>query len=676
MGMHERHVLQRKLPSSVSWTAAFLFYFFAIAAILSPHAYDGFIGDAAAYVAVNTYEYSIHPWFPFLSEQDTGHPLIYGWLNGLLWRWFGFQPVIANVSIWCYAALALVAIQYLTQKVVRATPGLRAPRWAGVAAASCLLSTPLFISHTARYLSAMPHLAFALMMLVAWYRNKRGWLTLWTFLLTFTRITGFLSVFGLGLFDLGRELFRNGLRRPKTLVVLMIPYVTCGSFLIAYLTTKVFLLERPMTTIEQNRIFVDGDTSFIRQLGWITEHTFQQPRYGFSLLAIPIIIALIVYGYQRQRKKSPAGSNKGEPRESPSNQVFYGAFLLVMLVPALLYAVHHLWPQPRWFLIHHALIVIAGVHSLLYLMRNRRKLIGLAILLWCGLQIFRWQPDWVLRTFSSHPSMQQQLVMYPSLTLNIAKQKRLYHELALWCQDRDPDSSAFIAAWPTYKVFDSRQSGYIQEPYNVSSIEWLAQGEHRLEHFIRMAHAERDDLYLLLASWDQHEAQGKIADVLDHYPAFQLEAVFDDGSHNEVRVYRFRKTVDSQGAEQEVQYSHCADRLYRILLGRTIDLSALKSWDWTMSTARDRRAATREALKGLVSSSEFRHVHPTHELRVNVIHEALLGRSPTKDELHKWRVRLETGEQSLADLVEELTHADEFCEMFGRYFAGEGEHDP
>jgi hypothetical protein len=311
------------LPSGLFWSAAFLFYFFLIAAILAGYAFCGFIGDAAADVAVNTHEYSTHPGFPFLSEQDTGHPLIYAWFNGFLWRWFGIRPVIASVSIWVYVALSLVALHYLTQKIVEVSLGAKAPRWAGLAAALCLLATPLFISNTAQYLSAVPHLAFSLMMLAAWYRHRRGWLTFWAFFLTFTRITGSLSVFGVGLFDLGRELYSNQCRRPRRLLVLMLPYIFCGLLFMVHLSFKLLVLERPLTTIGSNELFAGGPSSILQQIGIIIQHTFTMPRFSFSLFMIPIGFALCLSGYRKINGKRAASRNTSV---ATTNRTFYGGF--------------------------------------------------------------------------------------------------------------------------------------------------------------------------------------------------------------------------------------------------------------------------------------------------------------------------------------------------------------
>jgi hypothetical protein len=121
-------ILRFELPPALTWTATFLFYLSLIAIVFADHAFSGFIGDGAGYVAPNTHEYSTHPLFSFLTHQDTGHPVIYAWFNGLMWRWFGIQPVIAKVSIWFYAAFSVVATQYLAQRVVENSSGPVAPR--------------------------------------------------------------------------------------------------------------------------------------------------------------------------------------------------------------------------------------------------------------------------------------------------------------------------------------------------------------------------------------------------------------------------------------------------------------------------------------------------------------------------------------------------------------------
>ena len=66
----------------------------------------------------------------------------------------------------------------------------------------------------------------------------------------------------------------------------------------------------------------------------------------------------------------------------------------------------------------------------------------------------------MLEAFPNHPKIQQQLVMNSPFTLHVVNQKRLYHRLADWYEERPLTSVAFIAAWPTYQVLAGPQSGY------------------------------------------------------------------------------------------------------------------------------------------------------------------------------------------------------------------------
>lgn len=659
-------ISQRTLPQPVAWATAYIFYFSLIATVLSGYAFYGFIGDAAAYVAYNTYEYSTHPLFPYLAEQDTGHPLIFAWLNGLFWSRFGIQPFIANVSIWLYAAMALVALQYLTQNVVAASLGSKAPRWAGLAAALCLFSTPLFISNTAQYLSALPHLAFSLMMLVAWYRRRPGWLVLWALLLTFTRITGFLSVLGLGLFDLGRELYFHRVRRPRRLLALMLPYVICGFFFTTYLSIKLIALDRPLTTMAQNELFAEKPIFVLHQIRIIMGHSFAQPRYSFSLIIIPIGIALGSWCY---RKLGARMALQTDPGASPRNPALYGAFLLVIFMPGLLYAVHELWPQPRWFLTSHALVILAGMHALFFLLPRFPKVVMAALVLWCSLQILRWQPTWVPEIFPNRLRIQRQMAIYPYLTLDFVKQKQLYHRLADWYQERPLASLAFIAAWPTYKVLDCPQSGYIQDSNKVGAIDWLAGDPVRLRNFIHLASAKYDSLYFLFASWDNTQTQKHMVEMLHEYPSFTLESVLKDDARNEIRIYRYE--TDARMLEHfsdDLAQSNFGARLYRILLDRLIDLSGFEAWEMTMLNATDKPATARETLKALVSSVEFTNKNPSTDLRVTRLFQALHDRLPTAEELIHWTSELDGQSKSINDLIDHLADAPEFEELLSSYF--------
>jgi hypothetical protein len=658
-------LMQRTLPPAVAWVAAFVFYFSVIAAILSGYAFCGFIGDAAAYVARNTHEYSTHPLLPYLTVQDTGHPLIFAWLNGLLWRAWGIQPLIANVSIWLYAALALTALQFLAQNVVTTTLGARAPRWAGLAAALCLLSTPLFIANTAQYVGELPHLAFNLMMLAAWYRRRRGWLTFWAFLLTFTRITGCLAVLGLGLFDLGRELRAGGMRRPRRLFVLMLPYLICGLLFAVYLTVKLWVLGRPLTTIEVNEAFAGGSTTLLGQAGIILAHTFNQPRYSFGLLAIPAAIALGLHGWRRFALRS---DRAGDAAVGISNAALYSAFAAVAVVPALLYALHDLWPQPRWFLIHHALIVLLGVHGLFCLAPRSRATVAAILIAWCSLQILRWQPSWIRVAFSAHPKIQQQLIMYPPLTLNEVHLKRLYHRLAEWYERRPLRSAFFLAAWPTTHVLDRPQSGFIRDTNQIGAIDRLAADPDQLTNLVLLANAQYDDLYLLYASADAEQIRDKTLEVLARHPAFRIETLLRDEYGNEIRIYRYDADAAARDLPGALARQNFAARLYRILLGRTIDVSAFESWGLTLSRATDKRTAAAEAIKALAASPEFQMANPTSELRVSKLHEALLDRPATPAELQRWIRQLDSVDNSMNDLIDRLSQAPEFQALVARFF--------
>jgi hypothetical protein len=171
---------------------------------------------------------------------------------------------------------------------------------------------------------------------------------------------------------------------------------------------------------------------------------------------------------------------------------------------------------------------LGGVHALLLLLPHARKIAAVILILWCSLQISRWQPIWVRQVFPSRPKLQQSLAMYPALTLNVLNQKRLYHELANWHQERSLSSAAIIAGWPTSEVLDRPQSGYIPtlNGNKITSIDWLSADDGRLSNYLHLAGSEYENIYLVFFNGDVNANQEFIVEMLERYPAFMMEKVF------------------------------------------------------------------------------------------------------------------------------------------------------
>jgi hypothetical protein len=225
----------------------------------------------------------------------------------------------------------------------------------------------------------------------------------------------------------------------------------------------------------------------------------------------------------------------------------------------------------------------------------------------CSLQVFRWQPAWVIQAFPNHPNIQQKLVMVPQFTLNVLDQKVLNHRLADWHLAQPPTSAAFITASPTDKILDSPTSGYIQSSNRVAAIELFSENPGRLDYFLQLGRNEYDELYLIYSNWNSTQNQKYTTELLDRYKSFRIETVFKDESRNELWIYRFTDPVSmSNSTTSSKDLQVFASRLYGILLGRMIDLFGLESWDYIMSNAVDRRTCARDALmKGLVNSLDI-----------------------------------------------------------------------
>jgi hypothetical protein len=654
------------VPPVVGCAAEFAAFFFLIAAVLAAHAADGFFGDGATYLTINTAEYAAHPLFPFFDRQDTGHPLIFAWINGLLWRWLGFSTTIANVSMWFYAAWALTLFRRLGQRIGVRLLGIAAPRWIGLAAALGLFSTPLFIGNTALYLSEMPNLAFSLSMLAAWDRNRRGWMGFWASVTALTRITGCLAVLGLGLFDLW--LRRDRLKRAGSAARQLAPWVAGACVLSVYLGIKLLVLGRPLTTIPVNSSFVLHPADLARQFGVIFLQVLNEPKWGPGLWLLPIAAVGVFRIGVRIGGRAPDLPSAAPDEQRKAWTLLWG-YAAMLVGPTVAYALHDDWPQPRYCVIHQGLILLVGVPALAALLARRQAVAVVLIAGWCLLQIGRWQPTWVETALQRMglPGLAPYVAMYPPLTLETAEYKRLNRRLGDWYAAEAPPKTLFLTGYQTAYVLNEPLAGYVRESSPCYDLKWLLAEPERLEDYLALARGEGREIYMVHASWhDERERQATLK-VVSGRPEFVQAAAFLGRRGNEIRVYRYRPEL--RGAHPAGIPDRGRDGMrvwtwfYDALLGRPIDMSAYTSMEWVMGRVGDRRAEAVKWLHELVHSREYTlRTLTTHE-RIAAVYNAMLERAPTAGEAARWNAALAADPAAIDLLIDTLTAEPAFDAM-------------
>lgn len=498
-------------PAECAWKShlrRFTLYFLLMAAILFHARHFGFNGDESGYVSPNTAEIASHPFNPFIFEIDTGHPIIYTYPVAVAWRLLGMRNVAANIAMWVYAALALTALHALARRMLARAPKKRAPAWLGAASALALLSTPMFISLTAQYLDPMPYLAALLLMVLAWASGRRIALGVLAVLLALIRITGSFSVLGLGLFDLGYQWFVLRRRSWRGVLNALAPYAATGAVVFVYMSIKLFVLHRPMSTIRANKMSFAGWAGIQRNIDWTLGALFRMPRYCFTIMLViagmAVIVTLVRRGLRRLRgPQAGAAEAPAQPAAEtlPGGAAIYGALFAAMLAPTLFYIIDFVWfLQPRYLLFWHALLVIMGVHGLAVLLGRRAWLVLPVLGLWCGLQVTRWHGHWVDRalTFCS-PRTRGQLSLGPTFSLDVLYYKELTGKAVNWVRRKSPNAATFCN-YPTTSAFGCEFTGYGPVLGVNYATSWISRDNPK--DYLYRSLREGREVYFVLASWD------------------------------------------------------------------------------------------------------------------------------------------------------------------------------
>lgn len=506
-------------------------WFALIALLLFPTAQLGFISDAAGYISDDTAIYASHPLMPFLEFNDSGHPLVFAWINGIIWHLFGQSNAVANVSIWLYAAIALTAFQSLARRMF-ANYG-RVAGWGSWLATLCLFITPAFIGNAAYYATAIPTLAFALAMIAAWAAGRRGWIGFWAVMLAFTRITGIVSVAGLAIADFAWHWLAG--RRRGRLARSIVPYLAAPILLGIYLFIKMVVLGRPLSTYGQATGFLFDRQYFFDQICLCFKYTLSFPPQGVDWCVWPAAAGLALAGarrlWQPAWRRQPMG-------EHPGGAAIYAGLVAVNVPMFLLYAVHTYPAQPGWFLPAVALVVLAGIHGLFVVFGRWPALALTPALMWCVLQWAHASEGRLHRLQRHYPILNRTWATPPN-SLDSIDCRRLNEQAARWIESSGPHP-AVLSIWESIVIQSRPSAGFVRRPVEGFSIVTAIQNN-TLDRYLTQARGKYDPVLLVHASWDSRDQQPLIAEVLARYPAFEPAAEFSSESGRWIRIYRWHK---------------------------------------------------------------------------------------------------------------------------------------
>lgn len=529
----------RRLPL-FSNALLFTLYFLLIALTLARSLGYGFTGDESGYVALNTEEFAAHLACPYIFTPglDTGHPMLYAYPVAVLWRLFGQSNAAANIMMWICAALSLVATHRLAQRILAHASVARLPRWAGPAAALALYSTPLFISHAAQYLDPMPYLALLLWMLLAWAGGRRKTLALLGAMLSLIRITGCLSVLGLGMFDLAWSWFALRRRTWRDSLITLAPYLAAAAVFLAYLAIKLIVLKRSLTNFAGHTFGLADWPDIRRNILNVRSGIYGIPPYSFKPLIEFTAVAFIIVLLRRHLRlnlAAPAPENPPSPLQ-PGALAIYGAALASMLFPTLFAIAYRLDPQPRWFLPYHAFFVIMALHAMSALLGRSAQWALPLLALWCGLQAMRWQNHWVERCGASlPPATRARLLTPPPFTLDILQRKELNHRAAAWVAQHAHAPTLFCA-WPTSGIFQDRAAGYAAPYGKAFKANWLLLQPDPLASFNAVIRDGRE-VYVVEASWDLENEKSLLSELMRPH-AFRQVFMERSGSGEWIGIYK------------------------------------------------------------------------------------------------------------------------------------------
>lgn len=528
--------------------ALFFAYLACIAAVLNTRLNDGFLGDAIGYMGPATAEFSSHPLFPFLHD-DTGHPLIICYFVGLFWRVFGQSNVAAHLLIWVCGAVALSATHGLAVRVLGRTRGRFGAEWLGVAGAGCLFVQPLFISYTAQYLSAVPHVAFGMALILALRERRYRAAVAWAVLFSMTRATGAVILAAMGAFELF-WLLRN--RRSesdiKKLLIGLSPFVAGGLALAAYIGVKTLVLGLPLTSYPSFQTSSSSSLSSLwAELRSAWRGTLFFPRLGMGLWLVTIILggfAWIVFRLTGvvPRTRSESGDDKHLPNGEGSfdHDKFrvYGLFVVMALAIFIFHTIHGLYNHARFFMLIHPALIIAGIDGLLLLSGRRMAFVVFAVVLWGSVQIPRWHDDWIKALTRGTPSSFQDLRVphITEQTLDIQYPIELYENMARYVESASPNCLV-LGLYPSNAALALPASGYVRAMNHRNALA-VTDDHAALAEMIELNRAEGREVIAVLTYLDGAEPD-EWRERLNAHPMLKSRRDFSTGHGTWGVVYEF-----------------------------------------------------------------------------------------------------------------------------------------
>jgi len=109
--------------------------------------------------------------------------------------------------------------------------------------------------------------------------------------------------------------------------------------------------------------------------------------------------------------------------------------------------------------------------------------------------------------------------------------------------------------------------------------------------------------------------------------------------------------------------------MYVGFLDRLVDGSGLVYWSNLFDEAPDKREMSKYMGQQFVGSPEFQSSRPSNETIVTSLYRAYLGRFPADGEITYWAGELNSGRQSVDDLINQFANSQEFSEILEWYFS-------
>jgi hypothetical protein len=517
-------------------------YFALIALFLNRDIDDGFVGDAIGYMGPNTAEFAAHPWRPFVEPapvNDSGHPLVVAYLVGLFWRFFPHEPVFAHLAIWICGAVSLAATHRLAAHVI-GTNGVGPRAATGALAAGLLFVHPMFLAMTTQYLNAVPSLAFLTSMVLAASQNRLVAVAIWGLLLTFTRISGIMAVAGLAAFVVYR-LYRAGAsaRSPRTVAALA-PYGACAALLGAYLVVKLGLLGLPLTTFDAHYQWNPRPGALFAGLVDVGSAAFFSPAGGifvWFLFAIAAAAAALLRPWN-----APVSRERG-PSATWDARSCYGAMAAIFAVEGAFEALHGLPSQSRWFLKFYPFAIVAGLHGLLVLTRERRALWLPVAVAWAALQILRWEEHWLDPLARYAPALRAHLALEgQDESLAVRRQVRSYEQLVEDTAAIQP-APLVVGYYPTMTVLVRAPAGYVREPFDHIYLYGILTPQQLCRALAEGATPDDTPVHVMIGSWDVLELDRQ---TIRSWDSLRLIKTYDSGMGHWADVYGLDRSTCSR----------------------------------------------------------------------------------------------------------------------------------